>query len=125
IFYVTKDMYKDALITAGVEDAKIIVASPKKASGTAALTGIIKAFENVSGENITEEEKKVASEEIDKTAKLGEEIGKEKAQELIRNIKIYIINNNIQDKDSIEKVIKEIASNLSIELTQEQVNEII
>lgn len=125
IFYATEDMYKDALITAGVEDAKIIVASPKNASGTAALTGIIKAFENVTGEDITEEEKKIASEEIAKTAKLGEEIGKEKAQELIRNIKIYIINNNIKDRDSIEKVIKEVANNLSIELTDEQVQELI
>ena len=33
-------MYRNALITAGVEDAKIIVASPDKVSGTAALTGL-------------------------------------------------------------------------------------
>lgn len=125
IFWVTEEMYKDALITAGVEDARIIVASPKKASGTAALTGIIKAFENVTDENITEEEKRIASEEIAKTAKLGEKIGKDKAQELIRNVKIYIINNNIKDRDSIEKVIEETSKNLSIDLSKEQIEDII
>lgn len=125
IFYVTEDMYKNALITAGVEDARIIVASPKKASGTAALTGILKAFEDATGEDISESEKRTASEEIAKTAKLGEIIGKDKAQELIRNVKIYIINNNIKDKDSIKKVIEETSKNLSIELSKEQIEEII
>jgi uncharacterized protein YpuA (DUF1002 family) len=125
IFYVTEDMYKNALITAGVEDARIIVASPKKASGTAALTGILKAFENATGDDITEEEKRTASEEIAKTAKLGEIIGKDKAQELIRNVKIYIINNNIKDKDSIKKVIEKTSKDLSIELSDEQIEEII
>lgn len=125
IFYVTEDMYKNALITAGVEDARIIVASPKKASGTAALTGIMKAFEDATGENITEKEKRAASEEIAKTAKLGEIIGKEKAQELIRDVKIYVINNNIKDRASIEKVIEEIAKNLSIELSKEQIDDIV
>jgi len=125
IFYVTEDMYKNALITAGVEDARIIVASPRKASGTAALTGILKAFEDATGENISEEERRTASEEIAKTAKLGEIIGKDKAQELIRNVKIYTINNNIKDKNTIRKVIEETAKDLSIELTREQIDEII
>lgn len=125
IFWVTEDMYRNALVTAGVEDAKIIVSGPGRVSGTAALTGIIKAFENVTGEDISEEEKRTASEEIAKTAKLGDILGKEKAQDLIRDVKIYIINNNIKDKNSIEKVIIDVASNLNIELTEEQINEIV
>jgi len=124
IFWVTEDMYRNACITAGIEDAKIVVACPVRVSGTAALTGIVKAFEDVTGENITEEEKQAASEEIVTTAELGESIGKEKAQELINNVKIYIVDKNIKDKNSIEKVIKEIAKDLSIELTQEQIDQI-
>lgn len=125
ITWVTEDMYRNACITAGVEDARIIVSSPVNASGTAALTGIIKAFEDVEGEEISEEEKDVASEEIVKTAKLGDIIGKEKAQELINNVKIYIIDNNITEESSIEDVIKQVAEDLSISLTQEQIDEII
>lgn len=125
IFWVTEDMYRNACITAGIEDAKIIVTCPLRVSGTAALTGIIKAFEDATGENISEEEKKAASEEIVVTAELGEAIGKDKAQELINSVKIYIIDKNIKDRASIEKVIKEIAADLSVQLTQEQIDQII
>src|SRR5690606_22889712 len=107
-------------VTAGIKDARIIVSSPFEVSGTAALTGIIKAFENITGQEISEEEKEVASEEIAKTALLGNEIGQEKAQELINNVKIYIIDNNIKDKASIKKVVEKIAKDLGIELTKEQ-----
>ncbi|MBZ2175211.1 DUF1002 domain-containing protein [Schnuerera sp. xch1] len=125
ITWVTEDMYKNACVTAGIEDAKIIVACPMKASGTAALTGVLKAFEDITGEEISEEEKSISSEEIAKTAKLGSTIGKEKAQELINNVKMYIIENNIKDENSIEDVIKQVSEDLSIELTQEQIDEII
>src|SRR5699024_549482 len=42
---VTTDMYKNALLTAGVEDASIEVASPIQVSGHSALTGIYKAYD--------------------------------------------------------------------------------
>ena len=125
ITWVTNDMYRNALITAGIKDAKIIVASPIKASGTAALTGVIKAFEDITGEEITEKEKEIASEEIAKTATLGNEIGQEKAEELINNIKIYIIDNNIKSKGSIKKVVEQMAKDLGIELTENQIEQIV
>ncbi|NLV76199.1 MAG: DUF1002 domain-containing protein [Tissierellia bacterium] len=125
ITWVTNDMYRNALVTAGIKDAKIKVSSPFQVSGTAALTGIIKAFEDITGEEITEIEKKIASEEIAKTATLGNEIGQEKAEELISSIKIYIINNDIKSKGSIKKVTEEIAEDLGIELTKDQIDEIV
>lgn len=125
ITWVTNDMYRNASVTAGVKDAKIIVSSPVKVSGTAALTGVIKAFEDITGEKIPEKEKEIASEEIAKTAKLGNEIGQEKAEELINNIKIYIIDNNIKNKGTIEKVAEQMAKDLGIELTREQIDQIV
>ena len=125
ISWVTEDMYKNASITAGVKDARIIVSSPVKVSGTAALTGIMKAFEDLTGKSISKEEKEIASEEIAKTVLLGSEIGQEKAQELINNIKIYIIDNNIKGKGSIKKVAEEMAKDLGVELTDEQLNQIV
>lgn len=125
ITWVTDDMYRNALITAGIKDAKIVVSSPVKVSGTAALTGVIKAFENMTGEEITEKEKEIASEEIAKTATLGNEIGQEKAAELISNIKMYIVKNNIKNKGSIKKVVEEMAKELGVELSKEQINKIV
>lgn len=125
ITWVTNDMYRNASITAGIKDARIIVSSPIKVSGTAALTGVIKAFEDITGEEITEKEKEIASEEIAKTAILGNEIGQEKAQELINNIKIYIIDNNIKSKGSIKKVVEQMAQDIGVELTKDQINQIV
>lgn len=42
-------MYKNALTTAGITDADIIVAGPKPISGTAALVGIFEAYEAMTG----------------------------------------------------------------------------
>ena len=125
ITWVTNDMYRNALITAGIKDAKIIVSSPFEVSGTAALTGVIKAFEDITGEEITEKEKQTASEEIAKTATLGSKIGQEEAEELITNIKMYVVKNDIKSKGSIKKVAEEMSEDLGIELTKEQMNEIV
>ncbi len=125
ITWVTNDMYRNALVTAGIKDAKIVVAAPFQVSGTAALTGIMKAFEDLTGEEITEVEKKIASEEIAKTATLGSEIGQEEAEELITNIKMYVVKNNVKRKGSIKKVVEEMANDLGIELTKEQIDQIV
>src|SRR5699024_7029032 len=109
ISWVTEDMYRNALITAGVKDANVKVTSPIKVSGTAALTGIIKAFEGITGEAVTEEEKEVASEEIAKTAMLGDEIGNENATELINNVKAYVVANNIKDEKGMRETIEDMA----------------
>lgn len=125
ISWVTKDMYKNALITAGVKDAKVVVASPINVSGTAALTGIIKAFEDITGEGISQKEKEVASEEIAKTAMLGNEIGKDEASELIENIKVDVVANNKKSKKDIKEAVESAADELQIQLTEEQINEIV
>ena len=125
ITWVTNDMYRNAIVTAGIKDAKIVVAAPFQVSGTAALTGIMKAFEDLTGEEITEVEKKIASEEIAKTATLGSEIGQEEAEELITNIKMYVVKNNVKRKGSIKKVVEEMADDLGIELTKEQMDQIV
>lgn len=125
ITWVTEDMYKNALITAGIKDAKVIVASPVKVSGTAALTGIMKAFEDITGENLTKKEKEVASEEIAKTAMLGNEIGQEKASELIENIKIDVVANNIKSKKDIRRAVQAATRELGVELTDEQTDEVV
>lgn len=124
ITWVTNDMYRNALITAGISDAKIMVSSPVKVSGTAALTGVIKAFEEITGEEVTEKEKEIASEEIAKTAILGNEIGQEEAEELMSNIKMYVVKNNVKNKGSIEKVAEQMADDLGITLSQDQMDEI-
>ena len=124
ISWVTKDMYESTLVTAGVKDAKIIAAAPFPVSGTGALTGILKAFEVAAGREISEDQKKVANEEVFRTGELGDEIGQDKAGELMRTVKEQVISKDIKSAEDIKKIIVEIAGNLDINLNVNQTEKI-
>lgn len=124
INWVTKEMYQSALVTAGVKNAKVIAAAPIPVSGTGALTGILKAFEQVTGEKIDEDQKKIANEEIVKTGELGDEIGKDKASELIKEVKEEVIEKGAKTPEEIKKIIIDISAKLDINLSDEQIEKI-
>ena len=125
ITWVTREMYANALVTAGVENAKVIAAAPFKVSGTGALTGIMKAFEAVTGKELDEEAKEAANEELVTTGELGEVIGKDEAAALIKEIKERIAELKTKDEGEIRKIVIEISANLNINLTDEQIEQIV
>lgn len=124
ITWVTKEMYANALVTAGVKNAKIIAAAPFPVSGTGALTGVLKAFEEATGKKLSEEQKKVANEEVVRVGELGEELGQDKASELIKEVKEQIIEKGVKSPEEIKKIIIEISGNLNINLNDEQIQKI-
>ena len=124
INWVTKEMIMNALVTAGVNDAMVIAAAPFEVSGTAALTGILKAFEDLRGEPIDEEQKRIANKEVITTGELGEDIGKEQATKLIREIKQIIVEKRIKEPEEIKRIIIEISGELNIKLSEKQLEDI-
>ena len=64
ISYCTPGMYCNALITAGITDAEVVVAGPFKITGTAALVGAMKAYSVMTGEEISKESMDAATNEI-------------------------------------------------------------
>lgn len=124
ISWVTKEMYANALVTAGVKNAKVIAAAPFPVSGTGALTGILKAFEQATGQDISEEQKKVANEEVVRVGELGEDVGKDKAAELVKKVKEEIIDKGVKDPEEIKRIIIEIAAKLDITLKTEQIEKL-
>ncbi|MDQ0481619.1 DUF1002 domain-containing protein [Guptibacillus hwajinpoensis] len=122
INWVTDEMYANALITAGVKDADIYVTAPIEVSGTAALTGLIKAYELSSDKVIPEEQKQVANEELVTTAKLSDSIGADKATELMTKVKDEIATNPPETEEELRTLIKQIASDSGIELTQDELD---
>ncbi len=124
INWVTEDMYANALLTAGVTDAYVKVIGPFPVSGTAALTGAMKAYEDLTGEVIEKNKKDVANDEMVTTAKLSDEIGKEKAEELITQVKIYIIENNITDEKKIKEVVEKTVEELGIKMDKETIDSV-
>lgn len=125
VTWVDKQMLTNALTTAGIADAKVKVSAPFKVSGTAALTGVIKAFEKATGSAVSETEKQIANEEIAKTGELGQEIGKENAAELIQEVKLKVVEEKISNPEEIKTVVEEKAQNLNVTLNQEQFDKIV
>ncbi|BCA85680.1 hypothetical protein EsVE80_12030 [Enterococcus saigonensis] len=79
ITLITADQYKNPLITAGIADATITVASVVKVTGESALTGVYKAFE-ANGEKVSEKRAQLAQEELDTTQSVSDSIIKNAAQ---------------------------------------------
>lgn len=124
INYIKPEIYKNALITAGVSDVDIYVSAPISVSGTAALTGILKAYEVSTGKTLSKEFKKTVNEELVLTSEIGEDVGNEKAAEIINNIKIQISEKAPKNKDEIRNIINNTTNNYNIKLTDNQVEEL-
>lgn len=124
ITWVTDEMYVNALITAGVKDAKIYITAPVSVSGTAALTGIIKAYEISADKTIPEDVKQAANEEMVQTAKLGDSIGQENAAALIAKIKEDIAKNKPKNDQELRNIIEQAAKELKVNLTEQEIQKL-
>lgn len=126
ITWVTKEAYANVLVTAGVKDAEVYAAAPFPVSGTAALTGLFKAYEKATGKEMPEEAKKVAAEELVTTGELGEQVGdKDKVSQLIGEVKQRVVEEGLKSSEDIRKVVLDVAAKLDINLTEEQIQKIV
>lgn len=127
IIYVTPQSYADALTTLGISDADIVISAPYDVSGTAALTGIMKGFESLTGETIDEEVKEAVNEEALVSTDISEELAAdssiEDAQEvtsdIISDIKVQINEQNPQTTEEIEQIVRDALENAGITISDE------
>lgn len=126
ITWVTKETYANVLVTAGVKDAEVYAAAPFPVSGTAALTGLFKAYEKAKGKTISEEAKKVAAEEMMTTTELGDEVGdKDKVSELMAAVKQQVLEKGAKEPGEIRKIVVDMAGKLDVNLSQNQIDRIV
>lgn len=105
--FCTIAMYRNALLTAGVQDAKVIVAAPSSISGTAALVGALKAYETYSGETVSEDAFSVATDELVLTGELMDELDSEQISDLIAYLKQQIAERGLDDPDKLSEVVRQ------------------
>ena len=117
----------NALATAGVKDAEVYVTAPFDVSGTAGLTGLIKAYELSTGDVIPEKNKQVANEEMVTTAKLAEQKGmsKDKAAALMTAIKEKLANANPKNDEDMKKIIQDAADQTGVKLSDQDIQELV
>ncbi len=125
ITWCTPDMYKNALETGGITDARIIVAAPFEVSGTAALTGIYKAYEHITGDELDSEAKQVSTEELTLTGELSDLIGSEDAAAVIREIKEILEETGKMSDEDLKAAVKQVAAEYGLVLTDSEMNRIV
>lgn len=121
----TREMFVNALVTAGVNDARIIVASPFPVSGTAALAGIYKAYEDLTGEEIDEAAKLMGTQELVITAELADQIGSIDAVDIVNELKLILAETGEMSDEELRKQILEISSEYGVSLTDSQIEQLI
>ncbi len=129
ISYCTVGMYKNALITAGITDADMIVAGPFPISGTAALVGAMKAYSVMTGEEVSEESMDAAVNELVLTGELAESVGdSQQVEEFIAYLKQQIVEQGLKTEEEIQKAIEDAEKEFEISLSDEdmlRINELL
>lgn len=117
---VTNEMYANALLTAGIENAVIEVASPIKVSGHSALTGIYKAY-SVEGESLDQGRMEVANEELNVATDLADNENVDEAQvsQLLSEIKQMIAEQNPATREEVEQIVQDQLEQMNIQLSEE------
>ncbi len=133
ITYCTSSMYVNALSTAGITDSRVVVAGPFPISGTAALVGAMKAYEDMTGEEISEEFQDTAMNELVVEGAIGESFGDDyedsrEIEEFILDLKIEVSEREFDEateRAELEALIRERATQRNLELSEEILNQLI
>lgn len=121
ISYCTIGMYKNALATAGLEDADVIIAGPFPLSGTAALIGAMKAYADMEDTKIDTESLDAAMNEIVVTGELNESLGEDaETEEFIAYVKQKVVEGGFKSRKKIEEVIAKACDQFEISLNEDE-----
>ena len=120
INYCTTGMYRNALLTAGLEDTEVLVVAPSKLSGTAALIGAVKAYEQTSGEVVSDKVLDTAMDELITTGEIAEGENAEVIEELIAFVKAKLAAGELESEEDIKDVIEEGEEKFQVTLSEEE-----
>lgn len=125
INWCTKEMYEAALMTAGITDAEVKVGAPFSVSGTAALTGIYKAYEDLTGTTLSADAKQAAAEELVLTAELAEVIDEYDALSIVNELKLILDETVNMTDEEVRLEIINIANDYGYSLTDSEITKLI
>lgn len=121
----TGEMLVSALATAGVTDADIKVAAPFEVSGTSALCGVYKAYEDMTGLKLDEMAKSAGTQELTVTGDLAEEIGSADSASIVNELKLMLSETRDMSDQELRSAIADIAERYHVRLTETQVGQLV
>lgn len=128
--YCTTGMYRNALLTAGVEDREVLVVAPFPVSGTAGLIGAVRAYEASSGTKVSNEKIDGALEEMVVTGELTqqmENVDSEDVEAFIAWLKSMIATGHLDtsSEKSIRDTIAEGEKQFNVKLDDSEKTQIV
>lgn len=124
INYCTTSMYENALATAGVKDANVVVIGPFDMSGTAALIGAVKAYSGMTGEAVDTDVIDGAINEMVVTGEIGDETGKtDEIAGMVAYLKDQVGGKNLSDSE-LADAIDQASEKFNVSLTQDQIDQL-
>ena len=124
INYCTTSMYENALATAGVKDANVVVVGPFDMSGTAALIGAVKAYSGMTGEAVDTDVIDGAINEMVVTGEIGDETGKtDEIAGMVAYLKVQVGGKNLSDSE-LADAIDQASEKFNVSLTQDQIDQL-
>jgi len=125
IQYCTTDMYRNALLTAGVKDANILVVAPFGISGTAGLIGALKAYETMTGEEIKQSSVDTAMNELVTTSEITKSASSKEVEDLISYLKAKVAAGDLDSEEEIRAAIKEGEDKFGVSLSDDEEQKIV
>lgn len=142
--WVTEGMLANALLTSGVENCQVLATAPFEVSGTGALTGVMLAYEDSSGEVLDESKKELATEELVVTGQLVDELTTNTSEsgtidnnelsddveiskyviEMLNEMKKEALNGNL-DEESVRGIVNKYLEKYKIDVTEEMKQKLI
>ena len=119
INWCTEQMYANALTTAGITDARVVVTAPFDVSGTD------RAYESITGTTLSDLAKTIGAEELVLTGELAEYIGSEEATELINELKKILDQTQNMSDDDVRTEIRKIAEQYNVVISDSQVEQLL
>ena len=125
---VTKDMYRNAAVTLGIEHAKITVAAPIAVTGESALAGIYYSLEQ-NGASVSDESKELAQEELNTLSQINaENAGKSDYDADKLNVAMTDIKSAVADagknltEEQAKIIVNETINNYNLNPSNNQIN---
>ena len=102
-----------------------MVSAPFEVSGTSALSGVYKAYEDMTGVTLDDLAKQVSTEELTVTGELAQEIGSLDSTSIVSELKLILNETKNMSDEEIRTIITEIAGRYNVRLTETQINQLI
>ncbi|WP_054251943.1 DUF1002 domain-containing protein [Neofamilia massiliensis] len=124
IIYINEDMFRNALLTAGITDADVLVSAPFEVTGTGALTGILKSYEALTGKDLPEEVKEISNEELVLTYDLSKMNSSDEVTDFMNIIKVDFAKNMPETKEEAKTLILNLAESNNVKISDDQADQL-